>query len=135
MKKSLIAAAAAITLTLTASGTAQADGFEGTLACSTTGAKGSIYYNNWHGPDATINMSISLNDTAADGHHVRVRFLSKNTFGTTKYWAWRSITGGSGTGNAWYTTASDSGGLFDIGVQVARFEGDQMLNSCTDVTW
>ncbi|WP_432076602.1 hypothetical protein [Streptomyces wuyuanensis] len=73
-----------------------------------------------------------MSDTKADGHHARVRFLSKNTHGTVKYWGWRSNLDGTGTTKNWSTTASDSSGLFDIGIQVARFEGNTLLNSCTD---
>ncbi|MGI5138978.1 MULTISPECIES: hypothetical protein [unclassified Streptomyces] len=74
---------------------------------------------------------MEISDTAADGHHVRMRFVSKQTDGKVHYWAWHKNTGGTGT-ITYNTTASDSRGIFDAGVQVARFEGDTLLNSCTD---
>lgn len=101
------------------------------VGCSTTGSSGGITINNWYGPDATVKLAINVYDTASDGHHARVRLVSKNTFGTTRYWPWRMNYDGP-SGKTWNTTASDSSGLFDLGVQVATFEGDTLLHSCTD---
>ncbi|MFD7441539.1 hypothetical protein [Streptomyces sp. NPDC059909] len=123
---------AALALTVVSSGSAQAAVPTVFRGCSTTGASGGYDANNYYGPDATISLNINLSDTSADGHHVRVRFLSRNVHGTVKYWTWRSNLDGAGTTKNWSTTASDSYGLFDIGVQVARFEGNTLLNSCTD---
>ncbi|WP_406428871.1 hypothetical protein [Streptomyces sp. NBC_01589] len=100
--------------------------------CSTTGSSGQIKIDNWYGPGATVNLTISLYDTAADGHHARIRLLSQDTFGKTHYWPWRMNYDGSGAGKTWTTTASHTNGLFELGVNVATFEGDTLLHSCTD---
>ena len=100
--------------------------------CSTTGANGGVTITNWTDPGATVGLSIGLNDTKADDHHVRVRILSEQSSGHVVHWPWRKHTGGAGTGDSWNTTASDDRGLFEIGVEVAVFEGDRKLNSCTD---
>ncbi|GGV48429.1 hypothetical protein [Streptomyces griseoflavus] len=100
--------------------------------CSTTGANGGVTITNWTDPGATVGLSIGLNDTKADGHHVRVRILSEQSNGKVVYWPWRKHMSGADTGQTWNTSASDDRGLFEIGVQIARFEGDKMLNSCTD---
>ncbi|MFE2938609.1 hypothetical protein ACFXKG_05965 [Streptomyces sp. NPDC059255] len=47
-------------------------------------------------------------------------------------WTWRSNTSGANTTKEWATTAQSSSGIYEVGVQVARFEGDTLLNSCTD---
>ncbi|MFD6691041.1 hypothetical protein ACFWEV_34880 [Streptomyces bacillaris] len=63
-----------------------------------------------------------------------MRLLSKQRDHTIYYWKWRARTAGPGT-SAWNTTAQDEvNGIYETGVQVARFEGDRMLNSCTDWT-
>ncbi|NWF27793.1 hypothetical protein HW130_16230 [Streptomyces sp. PKU-EA00015] len=123
---------AAVALTIGTAGPAQADGTSGYHGCSTTGASGGYDFSNYYGPDARVKLSFRLYDTQADGHHVRIRLISKNVHGTIKRWGWRSHTGGSGTSQTWETYAEDSSGLFDIGVEVARFEGNTMLNQCFD---
>ncbi|WP_406269825.1 hypothetical protein OHT93_17220 [Streptomyces sp. NBC_00191] len=124
--------AAALALTVTTSGSAQASIVSGYRGCVTTGASGGYDYSNYHGPDAKVAIKFNLSDTASDGHHVRIRFISKNVNGTIKYWAWRSNLDGAHTTKYWSTTAADSSGLFDIGVQVARFKGNTVLNACAD---
>ncbi|MFI9584427.1 hypothetical protein ACIHCQ_21910 [Streptomyces sp. NPDC052236] len=98
--------------------------------CETTGAQGDVVIKNWHGPGTTVTITISVADLAADNRQVRVRFISKNTHGSIKYWPWRANNDGSGTRKTWTTTASDSAGIFDGGVQVGRFSGSTMVNNC-----
>lgn len=100
-------------------------------ACSTTGASGNVSISDWHQPTATVGVVFSLTDTKADGHHARIRILSKRYDGSVKRWRWRKNVDGAGETNYWGSSASDDNGLFEIGVQVARFEGDTLLNSCT----
>ncbi|MFF4984431.1 hypothetical protein ACFY3O_30860 [Streptomyces sp. NPDC001046] len=104
-----------------------------TRYCSTTGAYGAVYIYNWTDPGAKVKLTFYLTDTLADGHHVRIRLVSKQYDGTRKNWPWRKNFDGKGDTKTWDTTADDDRGLHEIGVQVARFEGDQLLNSCTDL--
>jgi hypothetical protein len=101
-------------------------------SCSTTGANGTIRVDNFNGATSRINLSITVYDSLADGHHVRIRLVTKNSVGTVKNWSWRGNYDGEGTFKTWDTYAEDSSGIFDVGVQVARFEGDSLLNYCTD---
>ncbi|MEU2507884.1 hypothetical protein ABZ621_24660 [Streptomyces sp. NPDC007863] len=111
---------------------ATTSGFKGFRSCGTTGAFGDYQFSNWYGPDATINVAFSLTDTASDGNSVRVRMISKNVNGAVTYYQWRSNTSGYGTTSRWTTTASNSMGLFDIGIQVARINSDgSVRNMCT----
>ncbi|MGA5896731.1 hypothetical protein [Streptomyces venetus] len=127
--KATFTAAAALAVTAIGMSPAHADDQRW---CSTTGANGGVTISNWTDPSAKVVLSIGLNDTKADGHHVRIRILSEQHDGKVVRWPWRKHTGGAGTGEQWGTTASDDKGLFEIGVQVARFEGDKLLDSCTD---
>jgi hypothetical protein len=136
MRKRLVSLGigAALVLTATVSGTAQAatSARSGSITCHTYGATGDMEYDGWSvGTRSTIDLGLSVVDTNADGNHVRIRFVSKYYSGDVHYWGWRSWTGGSGAGQAWYTTAQDSAGMYAIGIQVARFEGSTMLNSKT----
>lgn len=79
-----------------------------------------------------VRLFIGVTDTRADGHHARVRFLSKDVNGKTKRWPWRANTKGDGKSREWRTTAKNDRGIFAVGVQVARFEGGTILNSCVD---
>ncbi|MGW2821493.1 hypothetical protein ACWC24_10870 [Streptomyces sp. NPDC001443] len=101
------------------------------VSCSTTGANGDVSVSNFDGATDTIVLSLGARDTSADGHHVRVRLITKNQAGTIKYWAWHANYNGAGSTQSWDTYAHDESGIFDVGVQAARFEGDTLLNSCT----
>ncbi|MFG3347205.1 hypothetical protein ACGF1Z_19300 [Streptomyces sp. NPDC048018] len=119
-----------LTLSMSSSAYAANNGVRG---CSTTGAYGDYYYDNYHGPDATISIKMSLMDSLADGNSVRVRMLSKDVHGRWVFWPWHTNSSGNGTTKTWQTTASYRGGLFDIGIQVARMNPDGTVkNSCTD---
>ncbi|MFJ9894015.1 hypothetical protein ACIQPR_11865 [Streptomyces sp. NPDC091280] len=107
-----------------------------TASCSTTGARGSMGAtyptgDNWMYKEFSIALSVT--DTSADGHHVRVRLLTKGV-GTdaTTTWKWHSLTSGSGQTLTLSTSAQSDYGIWATGVEVARFEGDTKLNSCTD---
>jgi hypothetical protein len=77
---------------------------------------------------------MSVSDTAADGHHVRMRLITKNHVGTIKYWAWHANYGGAGTEKWLDTYAKEDSGIFDAGIQIGRFEGDTILNACAKWT-
>lgn len=100
--------------------------------CSTTGATGGIIVYGYDGATTKIVLTINSYDSLADNHHSQVRLLTKNWEGTIKYWPWRANYGGVGTNVSWNTTATESTGIHDVGVQVARFEGSTLLNSCSD---
>jgi hypothetical protein len=101
-----------------------------TAACSTTGANGSLTFTNPTALYTPINGWV--NDNAADGHHVAIRFISNDT-NTTKYWPWHHEYNGKGSSLVVTTSATDSsGGLNYLGVQVATMEGSSVLHICTD---
>ncbi len=131
MKAKLAAAFTAVAaISLTALATTPAQAYS-TRYCSTTGAYGSVYVYNWTDPGAKVDLTFYLSDTSADDHHVRIRLVSETSNGARKNWPWRKNLDGKGSNKSWDSTASDDRGLFEIGVQVARFEGDTLLNSCT----
>ncbi|KQX59493.1 hypothetical protein ASD33_04265 [Streptomyces sp. Root1304] len=114
-------------------GAAHAEENTGSASCNTPGAHGDLYYSNYHGPDATVEISFTLDDTLADGYEVRMRLLSTDVWGKVHYWPWRTNAKGSGTRSTWETTASHPNGLFNIGVQVARTNSaGTLVNSCSD---
>lgn len=99
--------------------------------CTTTGASGGVAISNWYGPDAKVGLEFNLVDIKGDRHSVGIRLLSKNVNGKTRNWPWHKNLDGAGTTKTWTSTASDSSGLFEIGVQVATLEGNTIVNSCT----
>ncbi|MGW0967276.1 hypothetical protein [Streptomyces sp. NPDC002516] len=134
------AAVGAITFVFSgqAEASAPAPGGSATASCSTTGARGSAGIKSPTGDlwnYGTFKLAMSVTDTSADGHHVQIRFLSKEVgnSGTVK-WPWHSLTSGSGDTYTFSTTAQDDYGITDTGVEVARYEGSTFLNSCTDWT-
>ncbi|WP_327129897.1 hypothetical protein [Streptomyces sp. NBC_01727] len=103
-----------------------------TLNCSTTGASGAVTVNGYEGNiTKSFGVILAVHDGAADGHHVRIRLVGKGPGGTPVNWAWHYNYDGEGTTLSWNTTAQYSSGLADVGLQVARYEGDTYLNSCT----
>ncbi|WP_329340319.1 hypothetical protein OG866_32705 [Streptomyces sp. NBC_00663] len=103
-----------------------------TLICDTTGARGVVVVNDWQNGGTSFPVSIAVGDNLADGHHVRVRVVGRAEDGDWIYWPWHANYDGNGTAKSWSSTANFSGGIYDMGVQAARFEGDTLLNYCTD---
>ncbi|MER5949642.1 hypothetical protein ABT127_26675 [Streptomyces sp. NPDC001904] len=121
--------ALALTLTLASPSSAAASGYY-SAECSTTGAWGRIIAE-YYGASSRLDFDMTIGDTLGDGHHARARLITKNANGTRKNWAWHSAVGNNETVSL-STYAIDSSGIHDWGVQVARFEGDSLMNSCTN---
>jgi hypothetical protein len=102
--------------------------------CGTTGAWGGITVNNFNGPTEEIKFSMEVLDTRGDNHHVRIRLKTQNHADTVKNWPWHANYDGEGESKTWNTYAHDDSGIFYVGIQVARFEGSTLLNSCTEWT-
>ncbi|MFC9678448.1 hypothetical protein [Streptomyces sp. NPDC056948] len=132
-KRHLATCTGAAALLLTAFATSPATAAPTAYAgCTTTGASGAIKITNWYDPTAKVGLEFNLSDISPDNHHVRMRLVSEQYNGKRVNWPWRKNFDGSGTTKTWTSSASDDAGLHEIGVQVARFEGDTLLNSCTD---
>lgn len=76
------------------------------------------------------DVGLGVADTRADGHHVRVRLVTRRSDGTDHAWPWHAVYSGAGTSDSWSTTATDSGGIRLIWQEAAVFEGDTKLSSC-----
>ncbi|MER5468065.1 hypothetical protein [Streptomyces sp. NPDC002685] len=121
---------AALTLAVTLPASAEADTLD--PSCSTTGANGTVHVPGFIHGATTIHVGLSVYDSLADGHHVRVRLITKDANKNYTYWKWHANTDGKGALLSWDTTASDGNGIINVAAEVARFEGDTLLNSCTD---
>ncbi|KAB1988537.1 MULTISPECIES: hypothetical protein [Streptomyces] len=119
----------ALVLTVATSNAAQANPMQ--AECSTTGAYGYVY-SDYYGADTRLDFDMTIYDSLADGHHVRARLITKDVNGVRKNWPWHANTKGYNTSVDLTSYAVNSSGIFDWGVQVARFEGDTLLNSCTN---
>ncbi|MER7807377.1 hypothetical protein [Streptomyces sp900116325] len=103
-----------------------------TLYCDTTGASGAITVNNYYANTTeSFGVILSVPDLLGDGHHARIRLIGKGPGGTRVNWPWHYNYDGADTTKAWSSSAQYSAGLADFGLQVARYEGDTYLNSCT----
>ncbi|MFI8371202.1 hypothetical protein [Streptomyces sp. NPDC085466] len=125
--------ASALALSVSTAGSASAMRLEvGVNGCGTTGAYGDMSWTNYHGPGATVKLKFTLTDTLGDGNSVRLRLISKDTWGKVHYWPWRLNAQGRNKTSTWNTTASHTNGLFDIGMQVARVNSNGTTrNHCT----
>ncbi|MFF4697237.1 hypothetical protein [Streptomyces chattanoogensis] len=105
-----------------------------TAGCKTTGANGYVGVYNFHPPQNRVKIQIGVRDTLADGRSVGVRVLTKARNGAEKAWGWHYATGGHGSQPYWntYVDATSDGGINFIGVEVARFLGHNVVNSCKD---
>ncbi|WP_228927010.1 hypothetical protein [Streptomyces sp. DH7] len=115
-------------------GTSPAHASTETYNCFTTGAGGAATVQNWHVGESGKNVGVHMgvHDNKADGHHVRIRLIGKKIGGTPVNWPWRANYDGNGSYKAWDTYFVNDGNMLMVGVQVARFEGSELLNSCTD---
>ncbi|MGW3203447.1 hypothetical protein [Streptomyces sp. NPDC001135] len=83
------------------------------------------------GKNSLDDVSLKVEDTAADGRNVAVRLVTRRSNGTDHYWSWHHLYAGQGTSQTWYTTASDPGGIRLVWREVAVFQGSSELSNCT----
>ncbi|NGO77235.1 hypothetical protein G6045_16445 [Streptomyces sp. YC504] len=136
-RTTVIALSAAGLLTFTSSGTAQAATYYRT--CDTTGASGSASFDmQQNGPGNpnpyVVVGNLSVVDTKGDGNHVRVRFTWAYPGQTSRASQWFKNTLGNGKRQSWDFRQDLAVYPRSLGVQVARYEGDRYLNSCSDWT-
>jgi len=128
-KFSLVPLGAALVVAITASPSQAA--VQHYASCYTTGSSGSAATTGWDYTDAGIpKVVLKVYDEAADGHHVRVRLVASYA-DSKQYFQWRANYDGYGTYKSWETYVSGSGNIFDVAVQVATYEGNEQLSSCT----
>ncbi|WP_328732912.1 hypothetical protein OHT20_32735 [Streptomyces caniferus] len=126
------ASAAAIAISLFGAGAAQAAGQRVSADCATTGAFGILHLKEGDSPYSRFIIWMQLKDTLADGHHVKIRFLSKRVGSSaTVKWRWNSQYLGAGPTLDVETEGQDKYGIAASGIEVARFDGGTKLNSCT----
>lgn len=96
------------------------------------GVKGNLQVTGWTNQQSTINVYLWVQDTAADGHHVSIRLVTKDSSGHTHLWPRHDNYGGNGVAMDWETTARDSSGIYDVGITVEVMEGDSEVdwNTC-----
>ncbi|MGW9300720.1 hypothetical protein ACWHA3_07800 [Streptomyces cyaneofuscatus] len=130
MKKRSIIALPAMLLAGLVYNTGTANAAVDIADCFTTGAYGIVTYQYSGAVNDTVYIDLGVKDRLADGHHVAVRLITVDTGDRTKYWTWRHWYEGNNTGHTYYTTAQLDSGISKVGVQVGRFEGSTLLNSC-----
>jgi len=121
--------AAAVAALVLSTGTASA----GSVYDRATGSEG---WGDFSYASKTYAHSIHLRvrDTAADGHHVRIRVQSLDPTRNVTSYAWRSVTTGHNTEGIWSTSLTDSSGIWALRIQVCTFEGDT-AQSCATSGW
>ncbi|MFF4273025.1 hypothetical protein [Streptomyces sp. NPDC001536] len=131
LKRLSVTGVATVAIFATATVT-NASAASGGAACSVTGASGSMTFTNWS--DNYVDISGWVKDTAADGHHAAIRFVSiDGGTGWVTEWSWRHEYDGNGATLPFTTYAAPTGDDLDyIGVQVAVMEGGTIVRSCTD---
>ncbi|MFF8896798.1 hypothetical protein ACF082_04830 [Streptomyces lydicus] len=99
--------------------------------CNTTGGHGGVTAPSYTGSTDSVYVQMGVYDGSADGHTMRIRLVTKDVNGKNTYWPWHANTKGPGKSLEFTTTANNKSGIFDIGIQVARFEGNKKLNYCS----
>ncbi|GGN37258.1 hypothetical protein [Streptomyces fuscichromogenes] len=100
--------------------------------CETPGVLGNGWFSDW--TPKHVDMILKVNDDAADGHHVAIRFVSQDNAYNLKYWKWHHLYDGKGTTKSWTLSADDSTGHMNgVGIQVAVMEGDEQIANCTNM--
>lgn len=131
LKRFSVTSVAAVAIFATTTVT-DASAASGGAACSVSGASGSMTFTNWS--SGYVDIQGWVKDTAADGHHVAIRFISIDQgTGWLTEWPWRTEYDGNGSTTSFTTYANPSvDDLDDIGVRVAVREGTKIVRSCTD---
>ncbi|MFF1837411.1 hypothetical protein ACFVXE_24860 [Streptomyces sp. NPDC058231] len=122
-------AAAVLGLAFTPSPASATDSYH--LSCDTTGATGDLEVQ-WSNGATSQPVVFSVSDALSDGHAVEIRIIGRNQVDTPLSWPWHKVTAGWGHGQSWASTATYSGGIYDIGLEVARYSGTgTIMNHCT----
>ncbi|MFF8710215.1 hypothetical protein ACF07T_02055 [Streptomyces sp. NPDC015184] len=131
--KSMLFVAASVAF-LSATTTTSASAATGVvLAAETTGAFGDAYVT-FASRTYASNIEFRSVDTLADGHHARLRLITKRSNGDVANWPWRINYGGKGAQPEWTTSLTDNQGIAQVRLQVCRGEGDTLLN-CAYSPW
>ena len=111
--------------------TAPAQAADYYTSCATTGASGSMATSGWSAGGRSVpSITLKLYDELPDGHHPRIRVIASHADVNT-YYKWRKNTNGYGTYLEWTTNIPSGPQIYSVGLQVANFEGDTLLNYCT----
>jgi len=123
-----VGAAAAATVALAAS-----PAFAGNVYGKAVGSQGwgHFYYNS---RTSAYSITLAVQDTVSDGHHVRVRAQAEDPLRNISSYAWRENHSGYGSTISWETSLTDSNGIWAMRIQVCTFEGDTPL-SCDTSPW
>ncbi|GAA1342730.1 hypothetical protein GCM10009647_086680 [Streptomyces sanglieri] len=103
------------------------------LSAETTGAFGDAYVT-FASRTYASKIEFRSVDTLADGHHARLRLITKRSNGVQATWPWRINYGGKGAQPEWTTSLTDKEGIAQVRLQVCRGEGDALLN-CAYSEW
>ncbi|MFD5819007.1 hypothetical protein ACFV06_33935 [Streptomyces sp. NPDC059618] len=131
-KKGLALAVTGAALTVgMAAAPASADSY--TLYCDTSSSSGAGTINGWASGATSLDVILSVYDAKSDGHNVAIRLIAKNDGGAVLTpWPWHHNYSGYDHSLTLRTTARYSAGMYDVGIEVATFEGDHELNYCRD---
>ncbi|MFI6468021.1 hypothetical protein [Streptomyces sp. NPDC050528] len=102
-----------------------------TAECSATGSSGSVITTGWDYNDRSIpNLTLTVRDTLTDGHHASIRLLVQYT-DSVGYYPWHANYNGAGSTVEFNSYVPTGGTIFDVGLQVGTFEGDDLKYYCT----
>ncbi|MFE2420464.1 hypothetical protein [Streptomyces hokutonensis] len=105
-----------------------------TAECAATGSQGSLITTGWDYNDFGIpNLTMTVRDTGADGHHVQIRLLVGYA-DTTDYLKWHYDYDGAGSSTVVNSYVPAGGGqIADVGIEVATYEGSSLVSHC--ISW
>ncbi|CAL9470252.1 hypothetical protein [Streptomyces sp. enrichment culture] len=83
---------------------------------------------------SAYDIQLAVQDTKADGHHVRIRAQSMDPLRNVTSYAWRYNYEGYGATLNWTTSLDDSDGIWAMRIQVCTYEGDTPM-SCDTSSW
>ncbi|MCC5477209.1 hypothetical protein [Streptomyces barringtoniae] len=102
-------------------------------SCSTSpaGASGSVSTSGWDYGDRSIpSLAMKVYDEASDGNHVQIRLVASYA-DTFSYFPWHSDYDGYGTYKEFDSSVPKGGNIFDVGIQVAVYDGSKQIRHCT----
>ncbi len=105
--------------------------------CNTKGASGSIATSGWQrgvGQKSVPSITLKVYDELPDGDHASIRAVAYYADGSKGYYPWHSDYDGYGTYKEFDTSiAAGSKGIWDLGIEVARYDGSKQLNYCSAI--
>lgn len=127
VRKAAVVAAVAATAFVGMTGTSSASAVDGSTSSRVLGASGQATWTADPDLDLLDEVTLSVEDTAQDGHAVSVQLVTWSSSGAETFYTKHVNSGGYEHTGVWTAPASNSAGIAYVSLKVCRNAGDCLI--------